>query len=186
MTNERHEDKWVKAAARLAGDISPERDLWPGIAAAIADHSGRGRLRWTPSFAQAAAVLALVGASSMVTWYVAREEPRIVEVYRPAITAEPAAYGGRVALGPEYLRTHGEVMSALESELEKLSPQVRADVERNLAVMHQAIADISEALDREPNNSMLQDLLADAYREELVTMQRVGTLTRQVMSRQDI
>lgn len=183
--NTRQDDKLMREARRLATGVTPERDLWPGIAEAIT-RPARRRSRWTPMLAQAAAVLALVGGSSMVTWYVVSEEPQVIEVYRPALDADLAAYGGRGSLGQEYDRVHGEVTSQLEVELEKLSPEARADVERNMAVIHQAIADISEALNREPDNELLRDLLADAYREELVIMQRVGTLTRQVMARQDI
>ena len=183
--NERDDDKLMRAARGLATEVKPGRDLWPGIAEAIARPATRGS-RWTPRLAQAAAVLALVGGSSMVTWYVARQEPQVVEVYRPALDAGLVSYGGRASLGQEYDRTHGEVAAQLEAELEKLSPEARADVERNLAVIHRAIEDIGDALNREPDNELLQQLLADAYREELVIMQRVGTLTRQVMARQDI
>jgi hypothetical protein len=183
--NDRQDDKLMQEARRLATEVSPGRDLWPGIAEAIAKPATRYS-RWTPMLAQAAAVLALVGGSSMVTWYLVSEEPQVIEVYRPALHAELAAYGDRESLGQDYDRVHGEVASQLKAELEKLSPEARADVERNMAVINQAIADIGEALNREPDNELLRDLLADAYREELVIMQRVGTLTRQVMARQDI
>lgn len=182
--NDRDDDKLMQAARGLATEVAPGRDLWPGIGEAIARPPRRRH--WVPRLAQAAAVLVLVGASSMVTWYVARQPPQVVEVYRPALDAGLVSYGGRASLGQEYDRTHGEVTAQLEAELEKLSPDARADVERNLAVIHQAIEDIGDALNREPDNELLQQLLADAYREELVIMQRVGTLTRQVMARQDI
>ena len=183
--NDRQEDKLMREAGRLAKEVTPGRDLLPGIHDAITGPARR-RSRWTPMLAQAAAVLVLVGGSSMVTWYLVREEPQVIEVYRPALDTELASYGDRGSLGQEYDRVHGEVTSQLETELEKLSPEARADVERNMAVIHQAIADISTALNREPDNELLRDLLADAYREELVIMQRIGTLTRQVMARQDI
>jgi hypothetical protein len=53
-------------------------------------------------------------------------------------------------------------------------------------VIRHAITDINQALDEEPDNQLLQELLASAYRDELAVMQRVGSLTQQVMSRQDI
>ena len=62
---ESNDDKLAAAAKRLATEISPERDLWPGIAEAI--HTPR-RSRWTPMFAQAAAIVLLIGASSAVTY----------------------------------------------------------------------------------------------------------------------
>ena len=77
-------------------------------------------------------------------------------------------------------------MNSLDEKLKNLSPEARADVERNLAVIRQAIVDINEALNEEPDNKLLRELLADAYRDELVIMQRVDNLTRRVMARQDI
>lgn len=181
--NEEHDDKLVAAAGKLATEISPQRDLWPGIERAI---SAPGRSRWMPVFAQAAAVVLLVGASSMVTYFVVKEDQRVIEVVRPALTTQTAAFENRPLLGREYTRARGAVQSQLDKELERLSPETRADVERNLAVIRQAIADIDQALLKEPDNELLQELLAKAYREELAIMQRVGHLTQQVMSRQDI
>lgn len=181
--NDEHDHKLMAAAGKLATDISPERDLWPGIEQAIAKPQ---RSRWTPMLAQAAAVVLLVDASSMVTYVLVNEEPQVVEIIRPALHAEPAAFGGRTMLGQEYRIAHGAVKSELHRELERLSPEARADVERNLAVIQLAIADINQALSREPDNELLQELLANAYREELATMQRVGSLAQQVMARKDI
>lgn len=180
--DDRKDDKLIAAAAKLATSASPEHDLWPGIEAAI---TAPKRRRWSPMLAQAAAVVLLVSASSMVTYFVVKEDQRVIEVFRPTLTAEPAAFGGRQMLGEEYRLARGQVSSQLYREIEKLSPEARADVERNLAVMRQAISAISEALEKEPDNELLQELLADAYREELSMMQRVGALTQQVM-RKDI
>jgi hypothetical protein len=181
--NNTDDDRLTTAASRLATEISPQRDLWPGIEEAIARPK---RSRWTPKFAQAAAVVLLVGASSMVTYFVVKEDQRVVEVLQPTLLTETASFAGRASLGAEYQQAHGSVASQLDVELQRLSPEARADVERNLAVIRHAITDINQALDEEPDNQLLQELLASAYRDELAVMQRVGSLTQQVMSRQDI
>ena len=64
MTEE-FDNKLDLAARQLATEISPERDLWPGIAEAIEKPQ---RSRWTPVFAQAAAIVLLIGGSSTVTY----------------------------------------------------------------------------------------------------------------------
>ena len=183
MMNDRIDDKLMAQAAELATEIPPERDLWPGVEEAI---SRPKRSRWTPMFAQAAAVVLLVGASSMITYVAVKEDPQVIEVPRQALSSEPAAFGGRTMLGDEYRMARGEVTAQLYRELERLSPETRADVERNLAVIRQAISDINQALAKEPDNELLQDLLAKAYREEVAIMQRIGSLTQQVMARKDI
>ncbi len=51
-----NDEKLMKAAAQLSTEITPERDLWPGIAEVIAEPAPR---RWTPMLAQAAAIASL-------------------------------------------------------------------------------------------------------------------------------
>ena len=69
--NEQNDDKLMQAASQLATEIAPERDLWPGIAEAIETPPQR---RWTPMFAQAAAVAMLMAASAGITWYMTKGE----------------------------------------------------------------------------------------------------------------
>ncbi len=57
----------MTAASQLATGIEPQRDLWPGIERARTETAPR-RSRWTPAFAQAAAIVLLVGASSGLTY----------------------------------------------------------------------------------------------------------------------
>ena len=189
------DDKMSAEARKLATEIAPKRDLWPGIEAAIKEQSDVSRpplqTRW---YAQAAAVFLLAGASSMVTYSVMKysessgpaEPETVVQVVPTNMTFERAAFGGEHTLDSVYGRAAGNVQSNLDKELENLSPEARADVERNLAVIRQAIDDISEALEEEPDNEFLQELLVQAYRNELALMNRVGNMTQRVMARKDI
>ena len=178
------DDKMTMAASQLATEIAPSRDLWPGIEGAI-------KAPQTPWFAQAAAVLLLVGASSMVTYSVLKYDEAntpqpVVQIVPSNLTFERAAFGGEHTLESVYGRAAGDVESSLDRELENLSPEAREDVKRNLAVIRQAITDISQALEEEPNNGFLQELLVEAYRNELALMNRVGGMTQRVMARKDI
>ncbi len=183
------DDKLTMAASRLATEIPPEHDLWPGIAEAI---NKPRRSRWTPMFAQAAAVVLLVGASSMVTYSIVKYDaantpPQVVQVVAPAnLTFDRTAFGAEHTLASVYSRAGGDIGSSLDRELAKLSPEVREDVQRNLAVIRQAIDDIGAALEKEPDSVFLQDLLVEAYGNELALMNRVGNMTQRVMARKDI
>ncbi len=182
------DDKLITAASQLATEIAPPRDLWPGVEAAI---SAPRAPRQTPWYAQAAAVFLLVGASSMVTYSVLKYDEastsrESVQVIPTNLAFERAAFGGRHTLQSVYGRAAGNVESSLDRELANLSPEAQADVQRNLAVMHQAITDISQALEKEPNNAFLQELLIAAYRNELTLMNRIGGMTQRVMARKDI
>ena len=182
------DDKMTMAASQLATEITPSRDLWPGIEEAIKAPRVPRQTTW---YAQAAAVFLLVGASSMVTYSVlkydsANTPQAVVQVVPTNLTFERAAFGADHTLESVYGRAAGDVESNLDRELANLSPEAREDVVRNLAVIQQAITDISQALEEEPNNGFLQELLVDAYRNELALMNRVGGMTQRVMARQDI
>ena len=183
MNDIKRDDKLIAAASTLSTEISPDRDLWPGVARAIAQPQ---RSRWTPRFAQAAAVVLLVGASSMLTYLGTKDQVQIVEVVPAGLLFEQASFGGQYALGMGYQEAHRDVEAQLNVELQRLSPTARQEVEQNLAMIRGAIGQINAALAYEPGNPLLQELLLQAYREELAMMQRVGGLTQHVMSREDI
>lgn len=180
--NDERDDKLMAQAAKLATEISPERDLWPGIADAIAHPPAR---RWTPMFAQAAAVLVLVAASSGITWYAVKDD-RPVITYQPELVFERAAFGGQHTLGPAFQDARAMLSAELDAELSNLSPDEKQDIETSLAVMQDAIAIINAELENDPENLYLQEMLLKSYRDELALMRRVGGLTRGVMLRNDI
>ena len=76
--------------------------------------------------------------------------------------------------------------NGLDSKLGRLSPQARAEVEKNIAEIRAAIQQINRVLADEPDNALLQELLLAAYREELHMMRRVDGLISTVMRREDI
>jgi len=184
--NEKRDDKLTAAARQLATGIRPQRDLWPGIERAITEAPPR-RSRWTPMFAQAAAVVLLIGASSGLTYLVVKDDQTAV-IPQPALeyTFERASFGSSYTLGLDYLETRAEVLAQFEQEVERLSPEERQDVEQSLEVIRGAIDDINAALLQDPDNALLQDLLMKTYHEELIVMRKVGGVTQSVMSRRDI
>ena len=181
--NDDRDDKTIAAASRLATEISPERDLWPGVEEAI---SRPRRSRWTPMLAQAAAIVLLIGASSGLTYVVVKDQGQTVNGVPSNLIFEQASFGNRYSLGVGYQEAHGNLAAQLDAEMARLSPEARAEVKQNLMLIRGAITEINEALAREPDNALLQELLLNTYQEEVSLMQRVGGLTRHVMSRKDI
>lgn len=181
--NEQNDDKLMQAASQLATEIAPERDLWPGIAEGIEAPPQR---RWSPMFAQAAAVAMLMAASAGITWYMTKgENVATPEVVPADMIFERASFGNR-NLGPSFQDARDSLVAELEFELAKLSDEDRATIETNLTLIHTAINEMNEALEEEPDNVFLQERLLRTYREELVLLRRVGGLTRNVMLRNDI
>jgi len=178
-----NDDKLMPIAEQLATDIHPERDLWPGISEAIERPAPR---RWTPMLAQAAAVVLLVGASSAVTYITMKDSGPVTVVASPDMVFEQASFGNRYSLGPGFLDARNALAAELDVELQKVSPEARADIETNLQLIHNAIFEMNEALEQDPENILLQERLLNTYREELDLLRRVGGLTRNVMLRNDI
>jgi len=175
------DDRLDHAARQLATEIAPERDLWPGIEQAI-----RTPRRRTPWYAQAAAVLLLVGASSSITYLAVKDDAGPSVSVPTELVFERAAFGGEYHLGPGFQAARNSLRAQLDVELDQLSQEAQQDVQANLDVIHSAIVEINAALEDEPDNVLLQQQLLRAYRDELALLRRVGGLTRNVMIRNDI
>lgn len=191
-TSTASDDDIMRMAAAMPRALQPERDLWPDIAQAIDEREclAAAGPRWPRLFAQAAAVLLLVGASSGLTWLAMQDEqaPVMVAANSENLTFEPVSgsFGSQYMLGPDYQDARDELVARTEVELEKLSPATRAVVEQNMLTIRSAISEINKALAAQPDNALLQELLINSYREELKILRQVDSITGSVMRRTDI
>ncbi|MFQ5982637.1 MAG: hypothetical protein ACE5KS_04600 [Woeseiaceae bacterium] len=183
--NQSFDDKLMQAARALETEVAPERDLWPEIESSIARPL---RPRWNTVFAQAAAVVLLVGASSGLTYLAMKGNTSTVSpvATTEGLIVEQASFGSHYMLGPDYRDARASLRAQLDEQLERLSPEARAEVENNLQVIRQAIDEINSKLAEEPDNGLLQDLLLRTYREELSLMMKVDGIANAVMYRTDI
>jgi hypothetical protein len=192
--NETDETKFdrelMAAAAGLDKAIAPQRDLWPAIEQAIVEPQVQGRWRWSPFLAQAAAVILLIGGSSTLTYLAVSDDG---PAYSPVTTFETlefkpvsGSFGSQYNLGPGFQDAHNDLGAQLEADLQTLSPETRAEVEKNLEVIRAATLEINQALDKEPDNPFLQKLLIGTYREELAVMKQVDGMATSVIRRNDI
>lgn len=187
----RFDDELMARAARLNRGVAPARDLWPAIAAGIEARPQRGGVAWGRMFAQAAAVVLLVGGSSGLTYLAMQDgeqQPVQVVAEPPALVVghASASFGSQYTLGPDFLDARRVLHDNLEAELQRLSPESREVVMQNIESIRNAIDDISQALSREPDNVLLQELLISTYRDELSLMQQVDGITAGVMYREDM
>ena len=178
-----NDDKIIEAAGQLSTDISPGRDLWPGISEAIEQPAPR---RWTPMLAQAAAVVLLIGASSAITYVSVKDNRPEIVIASTDMIFEQASFGNRYNLGPGFQDARNVLLADLDAELERMSPESRDVVKTNLTLIHGAINDMNKALEEDPENIILQERLLRAYRNELKVLRRVSGLSRNVMMRNDI
>ena len=187
--DDRFDEELMTMAASLKQDVQPERDLWPDIAAGMQQPDASG-FRWRTMLAQAAAVVLLIGGSSGLTWLAVKDDGTSVSPVSASnvtpLSAVPASFGDRYSLGPDFIDARRDIEGQLQQELERLSPETRADVEASLQTIRGAITDINAALSEEPNNPLLQELLLSSYREELAVMRQINGIATTVMRRNDI
>ena len=184
------DDGLMAQAAKLATAIRPGRDLWPGIEQVISEPARPRRSNWNSVWAQAAAVVLLVGGSSGITYMAVNDggDPATIVGGPQTLVFEPVSgsFGSQYNLGPGYQDARRGLAAKLDDELDVLAPETRTDVRANLELIRQAISDINKELAEEPDNALLQDLLLDTYRDELTLMNTVDGITRSAMRRGDI
>lgn len=197
MTDEfddnRNDEQLMALAAKLPKEVAPARDLWPGIEQAISTPVRPQRSAWNTVWAQAAAVVLLVGGSSGIT-YLAVKDDGISDIPDPMSSdaifgeLEPVSgdFGGTYTLGNDYIDARNQLEGTLEAKLDTLAPEARETVIKNLNTIRLAIKDINQSLAKEPDNVLLQELLLSTYHEEMALMRTVDGIANSVMRRDDI
>lgn len=177
----RDTDRLDRALAALPRDVEPAVDLWPGIAATLPARPSASRRAWPAWAWQAAAAVALVVGSSLLTaTLVRRETLRSVEAREQAQVAEalvPAAFLPARHLGADYDAARRQLAASLEERLASMPPTARQKLEYNLAEMRRAADEINAALERRPGDPLLEELLLNTYQDELGVISSVNQLT---------
>ena len=178
----------VREQARMLPDTLPSADLWPGIAARIAQApqprigAPPARRRWTFSLPQlAAAALAIGFASGGGAWLAARHAagtPSLPvasgpapSVAPPVPTELPASLGGA-----KYEAAVADLERVLEADRGRLDSITVRIIEQNLAVIDRAIADARRALAADPGNAYLNAHLAGTMRRKIDLLRRAATI----------
>jgi hypothetical protein len=165
------------ALDRLPRGIEPARDLWPAIEARLEPRDGAAGRRWL--WPAAAAVLLVVG-SSLATAVLLRRDAATVARQVPAteaVAVTAAAFGPVRAPDPAYVAAREELARSLEARIERMHPAARRQLERNLGELHRANAEISAALQLSPGDPLLEELLLNAYQDELAVLASLNQLT---------
>lgn len=166
--------------SKLSRDVSPQRDLWPGIVRGIVRApQGTPRLASLPWMAYAASAGALCLAAALV-WVMIYGRPQIsargpATAANPALSRSPAA-GTEPSAGigasfgepsdARYVAARAELERTFNQRLTQLDPATRAKIEADLASIRKARDDIRMALAAQPDSPVLEQLLASALHDE--------------------
>ena len=187
--NEAH-GRRVLSPADLPPALQPRRDLWPGIAQAIASLPQDAAVDPAAPRARAGeeATVGAVTASTPPSW---RRTPRPrawsyglglaatvaclaigawigrATLPAPGRAADPALQAAAFAPDARYARERQALLVQAGLGLARLPPEERRQVEASLATLRQAIADIRRALGEDPGNLLLQEMLVNSYQDEI-------------------
>ncbi len=179
----------VDEAHHLPRGIAPSRDLWSSIVARIDEKKiltpafgvpAHPRRRWRVNVQLAAAAIALVVISSTVT----------AVVMRTAVEQQPAAtLGASDAQDPtgtmavaistietEYNRAFLELSTELEARRDQLDPETIAEIEENLRILDDAIAETRAALETNPSSSLLRSRFTGACQDKVELLERANRI----------
>lgn len=175
------------ALARLPRSIEPPRDLWPRIEAGL-PAGGASPVAATPSrpwLWQLAAAVLLVVTSSAITAVLLQSGAPPAPVAdtapvtpRALVELRRASFRTDYAPGPEYYAARQQMLDTLARRLDQLPPETRVEIAGNLAEIRRGADKIAAALAEQPGDPLLEELLLNAYQDELAMLANVDQLTR--------
>ncbi len=179
---ERRTRQLLAHAASLPRSVTPPRDLWPGIARRL-EHERRWSWAGGPQpWALAAAATVVVGLVAVL--WAGRSPSTVRTVEIPAAT--PAA---RLAALPEvsdpvvaaaerdYEDAANALLEALQKRQSGIQPETLVAVRANLEVIDRALAELREALVKDPQNPELNRMLVATHRKKVDVLRRVVRLS---------
>ena len=174
------DDRLDVLTAELPREVAPPPDLWPAIRAELAPRSGR-TIHWNPRWRLAAAGLLVAASSSIITLLAVRSreparESSVVASTDSAPTAGERLPAHLLVAERGYARSIDALWRTLDERRDSLAPSTVATVERSLRIADSAIAEARSALERDPANRVLADLLVSNYERKIDLLRRATEL----------
>jgi anti-sigma factor RsiW len=182
----------VVARAGQVVDREPPRDLWPAIAARLAEvpqldlvtsegSTSRGKRRFSfsiPQLAAASVAIMLMSAGTMYMLVQRGDEAAVAAVQQPAAQPVPAGSLSVRAVTRNYDDAVQELETVLERNRHQLDSSTVRVLEQNLAIIDRAITEARAALGQEPANPYLSRYLDQAMQKKVQLLQRATSVMR--------
>ncbi len=146
----------------LPDELQPSRDLWPAIAEKL---DRRPRSRWLPT--AVAASLLISALSALFSWHTSLQHQDTTAATQQLLQQ----------IGTPYQPVLASYRTQWPSIKKKMDPQTAATIEHNLQIIQQAYNELATALDKQPDDPVLQQLVRqtlntqiDVYRRAQATL----------------
>jgi len=168
----------------LPAGIAPVRDLLPEIHAALdrdqaAPLPARWQMRtlWSARWALTAAAIVLILATAVITRAMVGggTAPASFAGTNPSVQLVSAE---ATALEQKYQNAITELQTLIEVQRATLPPTTLQLLEENLRVIDAAIRDSRQALQRNPDNELINESLWSSYERKLELLRRATEVTR--------
>jgi predicted anti-sigma-YlaC factor YlaD len=169
-------------AASLPRSVTPPRDLWPDIARRVEGERSWSWARWSP-VGLAAAATVVVGLVAVLWSGSVPSRVRTVEIPTPSPEARLVAGVALVsdpvlaAAERDYEAATNALLEALQERRARLQPEAFAAVQTNLEVIDRALAEVRQALAKEPSNPELGRMLVSTHQKKVDVLSRVVKLS---------
>ena len=176
----------------LPRSVEPPGDLWPAIAPRLLPRPPRATesAAWPGWLRQAAAAMLFMALGAVLSQILLpgwRSEPVAWLGGTPAPAAQLTTPRDSIdrradfaAAEADYLRAKESLWSAVYASRDTASQETREVVERNLRVIDQAIRELRQALQDDPGNPQLENLLLAQHRNEIDLLQRLALSTSEI------
>ena len=165
----------LAASATLAREVPPGEDLWPQIRGRIGGWRG-ARTRW---LGLAASLLVVALAGSTALWLGESDSTPPVDG-QPSGAALPAAHEPSATIEDqmqEYVEAAELLQASIRERGTKLSPETQVVVEKNLAIIDQAIAEVRGVLESDPEDRGNALMLQAMHQQKVELLRRVSRLS---------
>jgi anti-sigma factor RsiW len=180
----------IRAAAFMLDRHEPGAEVWASLQQKLAaEPAPRGRVlalpvpraSWTVWMAAAAAIVlaTLVGVLPLLR----RGEPAVTPETETSAASEATIESVTAefeAAEQHYQKAITDLETIAKQDTGELDPQVAAVLQKNLAVIDQAIGESRTALQSQPSNSTAQEGLFDALRTKVALLQQTVELINEM------
>lgn len=176
----------------LPRELPPQQELWPGIVSQINSRkiqplypTQQPWLRRWEVWGMAAACLAMIA----IVWGIGQ-----IEVGNPPSSITSPMAGGNspqvsAAIGEnqQYQQVRQRIQQTLHLNKEELSPETVSVLEKNIAVIDDAVAEINKALSEDPENPNLKLMLVATQRQAADLLESIAeTRTQQLTTTNEL